>query len=389
MQTTSSTRLPVIDFLRGCALFGILVVNVWVFSTSFIGYATWTTFFTSPFDELMMGLSALLFEQRFVGVFALVFGVSIAIQQERFAEQEHSFGKYFVKRSLVFMGLGVLNILLFFWGDILLIYGVLSLLFYPLMRLSNKVLLWIAAVIFLIPTLLFLSTPFKLMFHEYEEGIRQYYTPESLTQTYQSGTFTEMSIARVREYLSYNAFNLLWQRTALSCIIVGYVMGRSQLQYNYVLYKKRMLWILVGCVVYAIAFLSYFFLGYNKLLPHELFFSLHALFIPISIFIYVALLLGVYHLRVLQKLVQYIADMGRLSLSNYFFQSVVCCFLFTNAGLSWYYHTTPVSNLLVALGVFILQLLVTQLYLRKFITGPLEVLMRRLTTSVHKGTSMQ
>lgn len=379
MQISHPTRLPVIDFLRGFALFGILVVNVWIFSTSFIGYESWTHEFSPTLDPLLMRISALLFEQRFVGIFAWVFGVSIAIQQQRYKERGFSFGTYYIKRSLVLMGLGVLNILLFFWGDILFIYGVLSLLLYPLMRLSNKVLFCIAIVIFIVPSCLFLSVPFKMALHEYEEGIRNYYTPESLTGIYQSGSFVEMGLARVREYLSYNVLNILWQRTALSLIIVGYVAGRSELHLHYTQYKNRILLLLLICVLYTIAFACYYFIGDQTLLPWEAFFLLYSLFIPVSILMYVILLTGVYHIQPLQRLTKYVANMGQFSLSNYFFQSIICSFLFTNAGLSWYFHTTPSSNLLIALSVFILQLIVTQVYLKKFATGPMEVLMRKLT----------
>ncbi|MES2780917.1 MAG: DUF418 domain-containing protein [Bacteroidota bacterium] len=380
METNTSTRLPVIDFLRGIALFGILVVNIWVFSTSFIAYEEWTTHFSPTVDPLLMRVSAFAFEQRFVGIFSLLFGLSIAIQQQRYAGKQVSFGRYYFKRSIVFIGLGILNILLFFWGDILLIYGVLSLLLYPLLKLSNKTLLWIAAGVFLVPLGLFLSGPFKMMMHEYEEGIRNYYTPESLTLTYQSGSFTEMMIARIREYISYNALNIQWQRTAFAIMLVGYVIGRSQLYLTYTQYATPIKWILAGCIIYTLAFGGYFFIGKQTLLPWEVFFSLYTLFIPVSICLYIALLLWAFQFKPLQLITKYISDLGRLSLSNYFFQSIAGSFLFTHAGLCWYFHTTPSTNFLIALSIFGLQLLLTHLYLKKFTTGPMEILIRKLTS---------
>lgn len=85
--TTGSERLLALDALRGFALFGILVVNLY----SFLGYNTY-----SP-DEIVrlpVGDRTVLFfidwfvEGKFYGIFSILFGVGFARQAERFPNSD-------------------------------------------------------------------------------------------------------------------------------------------------------------------------------------------------------------------------------------------------------------------------------------------------------------
>ncbi|WP_363317811.1 DUF418 domain-containing protein [uncultured Dokdonia sp.] len=65
-----------------------------------------------------------------------------------------------------------------------------------------------------------------------------------------------------------------------------------------------------------------------------------------------------------------------MALTNYILQSVISLIIFTSSGLSLYERLSPFETLLLAIVIFCLQVLVSNLWLRYFKFGPLEWLWR-------------
>jgi uncharacterized protein len=63
-------------------------------------------------------------------------------------------------------------------------------------------------------------------------------------------------------------------------------------------------------------------------------------------------------------------------MSNYVFQSLVCTSLFYSYGLGLFYRTTYATNVLIAVGLFVVQAWASAAWLRRFRFGPLEWLLR-------------
>jgi len=115
-------RIVVLDAVRGLALFGILMVNAPLFfwPSQFIplGGIPAPTFV----DDAATTLVRFGFEGKFFTIFSLLFGIGVALQLSR----GHS--AWLIVRRLVLLALfGAVHVTLFWWGDILLHYGVLGL----------------------------------------------------------------------------------------------------------------------------------------------------------------------------------------------------------------------------------------------------------------------
>ena len=80
-----------------------------------------------------------------------------------------------------------------------------------------------------------------------------------------------------------------------------------------------------------------------------------------------------------QKLLSVLAPVGRMALTNYILQSIVCVTIFYGFGFGYYAQLGPTAATLTALGVFVLQVLASTLWLRFFQFGPLEWIWRQLT----------
>ncbi|MEK9624959.1 MAG: hypothetical protein VW103_10385, partial [Halieaceae bacterium] len=122
-------RIEFLDVLRGAALFGILIVNVFSFGAD---SAAWT----AGYDQATWLVKHMLFETKFWMLYSLLFGMSFYLQS-----QSDSYRlTHAVNRLLILMLLGCAHALLF-EGDILMLYAELGLALLCLYRLPTRALL--------------------------------------------------------------------------------------------------------------------------------------------------------------------------------------------------------------------------------------------------------
>jgi uncharacterized protein len=73
------------------------------------------------------------------------------------------------------------------------------------------------------------------------------------------------------------------------------------------------------------------------------------------------------------------SPVGRMALTNYLMQSVICCFIFMNYGLGLFAKLGPVHLLLIGIGIYIFQMVFSHWWLSQFRFGPMEWLWRSVT----------
>src|SRR5690606_23722345 len=73
------------------------------------------------------------------------------------------------------------------------------------------------------------------------------------------------------------------------------------------------------------------------------------------------------------------APVGRMALTNYLMQTVVCLLIFYPIGGGLIGRTGPALGLVIAVGLFGVQMVVSRLWLSQFRFGPMEWLWRTLT----------
>lgn len=368
-------RSTELDLLRGISLLGILLINIQVFSTTFFLWGEWFTKFPGTLDNIVFRSVVLFVTQRFIGIFSLVYGISVAIQRHKYADAPHSFRPYYFRRMGILALFGTTNLLLFFWGDVLLIYSVFSLLLFFFLDASNSALLVGAAIVFLLPAALYCIPSVAHFFESSSSHMRHFYTPDQFISVYRSGSVFEMARARVLDYTISYLPDIIWHRTSFAMMLLGYWVGRNSLHLTYMRYIKQLSAFLYIsgplCIIYAVAFYA------DPELHRHLFFKiLEHIYTLASVFIYVILAVIFYQKGWLAWLTKMIANVGRLSLSNYILQQVLCAFIFHNYGLSLYFATGAFANVCIALAIFFIQVIASNLYLTKYKTGPLEWLWR-------------
>ena len=116
-------RIQVLDVLRGFALIGILIIN----AMSILAVKGSTPAFTVDIpnaDRVLQDLILFFIESKFFTLFSLLFGIGFAIQIQSADRQGTAFLPRISRRMAGLLVFGVLHILLFWDGDILVIYAI-------------------------------------------------------------------------------------------------------------------------------------------------------------------------------------------------------------------------------------------------------------------------
>ena len=151
---TERERNHTLDLMRGVAVLGILLMNVWGFAAPF-GYYTTPNFFGettgAPVATWLLVFTFAEGSQR--ALFSLLFGAGAMLLLQRLTARDQSLAPadIYYRRNLWLVLFGLFNAYILMWpGDILYVYGIAALLLFPLRNLSARQLV----ILCLIPVLL-------------------------------------------------------------------------------------------------------------------------------------------------------------------------------------------------------------------------------------------
>lgn len=146
-----SDRLVTLDATRATALIGVLTINM--LTIAGLTYLTpeMRAAIHGPADRVVAYLLSVLVEGKARSAFSLMFGISFTLLMRRMQARGERWVAIYMRRIVLLYGLGLLNALFFFWGDILTTYAILGL-FLPLAALLPiKTILSLAAALLIIP----------------------------------------------------------------------------------------------------------------------------------------------------------------------------------------------------------------------------------------------
>ena len=145
---SATERITSIDTLRGVAVLGILVMNIYGFAMSFAAYQNpladggteWynlgTWFFTHIF-----------FDQKFMTIFSILFGAGLVMMATRADARGAKYGGTWYRRNFWLLVIGATHGYLIWFGDILFHYALIGMLIYPFRNRSPRALIITATVL--------------------------------------------------------------------------------------------------------------------------------------------------------------------------------------------------------------------------------------------------
>ncbi|MGW3724881.1 DUF418 domain-containing protein [Streptomyces sp. NPDC000851] len=136
----SPARLPLLDVLRGAAILGTLMTNVWIFATPGSEWAFLQGAATAdPLGEPAEALFRFLADGKFLALLTILFGVGLAIQYDSAARRGTPWPRGYRPRALFLLAEGTLHFVLVFGFDVLMGYAVTALLVARLLTRSQRV----------------------------------------------------------------------------------------------------------------------------------------------------------------------------------------------------------------------------------------------------------
>lgn len=407
-------RAPVMDALRGFAVLGILAMNIPGFA--FPEHDFWDPRvggFTG-LDRAAWYVNRLVFDMKMQSLFSMLFGAGLVVLGERAAAAGRSLTPLFFRRLGILALMGLLHAYLLWYGDILWTYAVCGALVYPLRRLRTRWLLAIGIALFLIGAVS--ASAFGGLFwlvrdqaDRAEAIIQSGGTPgpmqEEMLKAWQQmrADFVPDAERLAREAAAHRggfldivryrapgalAFQLqiffmfsLWRFAGY--MLIGIALMRRGVFSGRLPPRAYALMAILG---YAIG-LPIVWLGARQAEAHGFDFVMTWLtgwqwnyvgsaFVAFG---HVGALTLVFRSGAFAWLMRALAAAGRLALTNYLTQSLLCNLVFFGWALGCWNRLSRLEVACVTIGIWALQIAWSLAWLSRFRLGPLEWLWRGLT----------
>lgn len=387
MNRGKKNRIHSVDALRGFALAGIVITHVLEqYLAAFPTEEMQAVLIAGPVDSIVDGFSFWVIRGKFFALFSLLFGLSFFIQMDNAEKSATNYKTRYLWRLLILLGIGVFHNF-FYSGDILVVYVLFGFLLIPFHNVSNKIVLAVAAVLFLGGGR-FLS--YGIFGNESILAMNIENFDEKYMAALTNGTILEVWRMNFLSMIGKFNFQLgVIGRGFLTFafFLLGMWIGRTRLfenlQTNAPLLKKIILWSAAGTIA-MIPLFWYLFSQMESIFDFTSWWSMFALsaYDNFNFFFTIFLAAGfvyLYELPKMQKRLTWFAPYGRMALTNYVFQSLIGTFFFFNWGLGYIGKLRNIELLFVGLMILATQMIISYYWLKNFKYGPLEWAWRSLT----------
>lgn len=384
---TPKKRINSIDALRGFALIGIMLLHCMerfdLTLAPVVESPFWQAIDTAVYDSLYF-----LFSGKSYAMFSLLFGLSFFMQMESQAAKGVDFrGRFLWRLALLFL-FGYINGLVYM-GEFFMVYAVLGVFLIPLYKVPTRWLLVLCILLFLqIPAVIsFVSllsdnvanepTAAAAYMDRLFERAADVFINGSLMDVLSFNTFDGQSAKCLWVFNNFRYLQLL------GLFIAGMLIGRQGIhksEENMVKYSRLFLpyCLAFWAVFYAVAFLLpvWGVDGFALRVGQTLFKTYGNLGQMMVYFCGFTLL---YYRYKGQKVLDRIAPVGRMSVTNYMAQSIVGVSLFYGFGGNFAVEFNYLQSFLLGAAFCVIQIAYSNWWIKRFYYGPMEWLWRSLT----------
>jgi uncharacterized protein len=376
-------RYQILDVVRGFALIGIVVANMVLYSLFlYLPESTARSLPTYSSDKIFDFLELFFIEGKFYTIFSVLFGIGFSILLTRAVRKGLVFYRFFLRRVFILYFIGLAHAFLFWPHDILTFYATCGALLLLVVRMKNRTLLILAAIILLTPITIHLAGGFHpKIFVEIRNSLYQRFglSRETVVQTYLTGSYgqiIQLNFSRWFGQLDY-VIKSGMMISIFGKFLLGFYLGRNEIHtklnsYSSLIRKLMVLGFAIGLplnFLYAKTF-------YDESIITTVTYVLG--FIPLSM-AYVCTICLLWMNSKWQSRLMIFAPVGRMALTNYVSQSVISMFIFHGIGLGLGGKVGPTIYIPIGILVYCVQILLSRIWLKHFEFGPLEWIWRTLT----------
>ena len=411
----ANERFVSIDVLRGVAVLGILVMNIYAFAMPFIAYNNPLALGgLEPHNLGTWFFTHILFDQKFLSIFAMLFGAGLVIMSTRAESRGTKLGRIYYRRQFWLLLIGAIHGYFIWMGDILFLYAAIGMLVYLFRNREPRTLIIVAVLILPVALLLGygnakrvdamivevaeieelqasgneLDDEQKETLEDWEES-RQFMAPtdedmQADLDAYRGG-YLEIVEHRAPIVLMMQVFVTLFfgmsrvgalMMIGMAMMKLGVFSGERSVSF----YRKMML---AGYVIG----LPLTIFSASDMYAHQ-FDPLYVMRVGgianywgsvIVAFGHIGLVMLVVKTGALQKIMARFAAVGRMALTNYLMHSVILTTVFYGYGFSLYGSIPRFWQMGFVVAVIALQLMLSPWWLSRYRFGPVEWLWRSLT----------
>lgn len=418
-----SERVEVVDVLRGVAVLGILAMNIVSFALPGDCYidpmspaaAAYAGEFRG-WNLVVWWVQFLFFEQKMMGIFSMLFGAGLVLMSDRASAGlglTGTAGVYYRRLGWLLV-IGMAHAYGLWYGDILVSYALCGAMLYPARRFKTRVLLVVACILMLggvavnfgigsgMQHLKDQAQPVRELIERGEEPSAE--QQELLERWNDLADGLEPSKEKVElevqwhragymEILHHNARESVFMQTYLlftfsvwkvsGMMLLGMALARSGVTSAL---RSIRFYVWMACAGYGLG-LPLVFCGGMSLIENQFdmvysirlgwqYNYLGSIGVALG---HVAAIMLVWRAGVLRWLTRPLAAVGRMALSNYLMHTLVCTFLFYGWGLGMFGTMERSTLMLVVLGIWVVQLAISPVWLSLYRFGPAEWMWRSLT----------
>ena len=376
--------------VRGFALFGVLLVNMYGFGADSIAW-------NSPTDQLAFAIMRVFFESKSWTLFSMLFGFGFAVQLQRAHARGFSILPTYLRRLAVLFALGAAHALLYD-GDILMLYAELGLGLLVVRRLLTRWLLFLALGLMLVfPLARLVSAVGQPAWSEEtltvgEARVRLEWAQQA--DVYATGSFAEVLADNASAIPADPLEDVHSPESGLAVFamfLVGFSVGRSGVLRDIPghaapIARVRTWGLGFGLAAMAVerilaATAGYAVIGSQQARPGvqfagDLLFAFGTTALALG---YAATLILAAQTPRGRAALAPLAGVGRLALTVYLTQTLIFTTLFYGYGFGQAFRLGPGAVTAWAVVIFAVQVVLCQWWSRRFRFGPMEWLWRSLT----------
>ncbi|MGM0971730.1 MAG: DUF418 domain-containing protein [Bacillota bacterium] len=372
-------RIISLDIMRGFAILGIFLVNMLSFHSPYL-YIDPFEWWDSPADKGTYAFIDIFVQASFYPLFSMLFGYGLVILRERAMAKGLGFGGMAARRFSLLLLIGIIHAFLIWHGDILINYAIFGFIFLLFVKMSGKNMLLTGVLLYIIPNLLFVLLLFATVLFVPPEDLSIYDQEAALAslQAYQNGSFSEITVQRIQDWSGVN--NLASLPIMLASIFPLFLIGGGAAKLRWLeepeknrafLMKIMLVSLAAGLLFKSLPYLTESSLGLDYM--QDIFGGpLLAIAYGLGIAVMMKNSQGPGFLLPLSYV-------GKLSLSNYLFQSIISTFIFYSYGLGFYGKVSAFWGTLLVIFIFAFQVIISRFWLARYYYGPVEWLWRSFT----------
>ena len=370
-------RYLILDALRGFALLGIILANFPEFSLwTFADPAAHT-----PLDRVVRALQYFFIDGKFYTLFSLLFGIGFSIQLENAGQRT---GTFYRRMSVLFV-IGLLHLLFLWSGDILMLYAAMGMLLPLFRRLPSKGLLAAAGAFLVLPVIS--DALFPHLADPLEAGYMGLSDRFGISEVGFAAWLRDIDgYGDMSRFLRMGAVERMWEFVSshryfkvLGLFLLGYVIGRQRLFADLTAYRtlmKRVLTCGLALGLPVSALYTWSCMEGGSTVLRDVFYLLSVYPMGLA---YAAGFTLLFERRPGAPAWRLFGSTGRMACTNYLGQSVFGILLFYGIGLGWGAGVDLLTTELIALGVYVFQMIFSHFWLKRFRYGPVEWVWRMIT----------